>query len=62
MNSTIDMIKGLGHKIVFEGVETEEQITELSSMKVDYIQGYYYSKPIDMESFVKFIESNNNGN
>ena len=60
MNSTIDMIKGLGHKIVFEGIETDEQINQLSKMNVDYIQGYYYSKPIDRITFIEFIEMKNN--
>lgn len=59
MNSTIDMIKRLGHKIVFEGVETKDQIIEIATMNVDFIQGYYYSKPIDKNSFISFIESNN---
>ena len=59
MNSTIDMIKGLGQKIVFEGIETEEQINLIKGMKVDYIQGYFYSKPIDKVTFVEFILSNN---
>lgn len=61
MNSTIDMIKGLGHKIVFEGIESQEQINQVKNMKVDYVQGYFYSKPIDKESFIKFIRSNNLG-
>ena len=60
MNSTIDMIKGLGHKIVFEGIEREEQITQIKKMNVDYIQGYYYSRPIDKLEFVKFIKENIN--
>ncbi|MBR6071880.1 MAG: EAL domain-containing protein [Acholeplasmatales bacterium] len=59
MNSTIDMIKGLGHKIVFEGIENQDQINQVKNMKVDYIQGYFYSKPIDKESFIKFIRENN---
>ena len=58
MNSTINMIKGLGHKIVFEGIEELEQLNQIQLMNVDYIQGYYYSKPIDKESFIKFIISN----
>ena len=48
-----------GEKLIILNIETEEQITELSSMKVDYIQGYYYSKPIDKSSFISFIKNNN---
>jgi EAL domain-containing protein (putative c-di-GMP-specific phosphodiesterase class I) len=53
------MIKRLGHKIVFEGVETKDQIIEIATMNVDFIQGYYYSKPIDKSSFISFIKNNN---
>ena len=60
MNSTIDMIKSLGHKIVFEGVEEEAQIFQVKLMKVDYVQGYFYSKPIDQYSFVEFVDKHNN--
>ena len=59
MNSTINMIKGLGHKIVFEGIEKEAQIEEIKQMCVDYIQGYFYSKPIDKVSFITFVINNN---
>lgn len=59
MDSTIDMIKGLGHKIVFEGIETEEQVRVVKILDVDYIQGYYYSKPIDEEAFIEFLKKNN---
>jgi len=59
MNYTIEMIKGLGHKIVFEGVEEENQINQVKDMKVDYVQGYFYSKPIDKLAFLDFIENNN---
>ena len=59
MNSTIDMIKGLGYKIVFEGLEEELQINQVKSMKVDFVQGYFYSKPVDKITFVSFIEKNN---
>ena len=59
MDSTIEMIKGLGHKIVFEGIETEEQVRVVKILDVDYIQGYYYSKPIDEEAFIEFLKKNN---
>ena len=59
MNSTIDMIKGLGHKIVFEGIEELDQLNQIKIMNVDYVQGYYYSKPIDENAFIKFMIKNN---
>lgn len=59
MNSAISMIKGLGHKIVFEGIETKEQVEVAKNINIEYIQGYYYSKPVDQESFLKFIKEHN---
>ena len=59
MDSTIEMIKGLGHKIVFEGIEEKYQVNKAKEMNVEFIQGYYYSKPIDKKAFLKFIKENN---
>ena len=59
MNSTIEMIKGLGHKIVFEGVEEKYQLDKAEEMNVEFIQGYYFSKPINQKAFLKFIKDNN---
>ena len=59
MNSTINMIKGLGYKIVFEGIETYEQTLVVRKINVEYIQGYYYSKPISQSDFIEFLKSNN---
>ena len=59
MNSAISMIKGLGYKIVFEGIETEEQIKVTKQIDIEYVQGYYYSKPIPKEEFITFIQDNN---
>lgn len=41
---------------IFEGVETEEQLSLLSNCGCDAAQGYYYSKPITIQQFEsKFI-------
>ncbi|MGL5279631.1 MAG: EAL domain-containing protein, partial [Cetobacterium sp.] len=40
------LIKDLNFKIVSEGVETKEQMEFLEFLKVDYAQGYYFSRPI----------------
>lgn len=46
VNASIAMAHGLGLKVVAEGVETEEQSNSLKMMLCDYVQGYFYSKPI----------------
>lgn len=59
MRATVGMIKDLGLKIVAEGVETEEQVEGIKQLGIDYIQGYYYSKPLSKEDFIEFIETRN---
>ncbi|MDP3669019.1 MAG: EAL domain-containing protein [Telluria sp.] len=42
----ITMAHALGMRVVAEGVETENQITILRSMRCDEIQGFYISEPL----------------
>ena len=59
LESVVPMMKKQGYKLVCEGVETEYQARLLSNMGCDYLQGYYYSKPIPKTDFVKFVEDFN---
>lgn len=43
----------LGFTITAEGVETETMARELCTMGCDYFQGFYYSRPIPMDEFLK---------
>ncbi len=52
----IDIAKFLKVPCVAEGVETESQLRALRRMGCDVIQGYFFSKPVSPEDFVKFIE------
>lgn len=40
---------------VQEGVETEEQAERVKNLGCDYIQGYYYSKPLDKPAFEAYL-------
>lgn len=51
----ITMAKSLQLKVVAEGVETKEQADLLKSFDCDYVQGYYFNKPMLVEEFVKII-------
>lgn len=53
--SLIEMIHRLGMKVVAEGVETKEQLEFLKENDCDYIQGYYFSKPLIQNDFIKLI-------
>ncbi|MBR4543651.1 MAG: EAL domain-containing protein [Lachnospiraceae bacterium] len=50
------MAKELGMKVVAEGVETKEQLKLLQDFDCDMIQGYYFSKPLPEEDFVKLLK------
>lgn len=47
--------KMLGLQVVSEGVETKEQVAYLSSLDCDYIQGYYYSRPLSQADFEAYL-------
>lgn len=45
----------LGYKVLYEGVETEEQEALCIASHADYLQGYKFSKPIPMEELPRFL-------
>ena len=49
----ISLSKQLGMQVVTEGVEKEEQVQFLTEMGCDVFQGYYFNKPLDVETFEK---------
>lgn len=52
MNFVIGLAKWMNLLVVAEGVETQEQINMLKGMECNYVQGYFYSKPIPAEEFI----------
>lgn len=52
----VEVIVNLGNKlnltVVAEGVETKEQLQLLKQMNCSRVQGFYFSKPISLSSFV----------
>ena len=53
LKNTIEMVKMLNMEIVAEGAETPEQVEKLREMGVDFVQGFYYSKPISRDLFLQ---------
>jgi len=54
----IALAKSLNLKIVAEGVETQEQRDFIVENECDYIQGYFYSKPLPAEDIEKLLAVN----
>lgn len=59
LKNTFAMIKDLGRKSVVEGVETKEQAERFINYGCDYIQGFYYSRPLPLKEFIKFLKEKN---
>lgn len=59
LEAAMHMIHGMGLQIVAEGIETEEQYKRMEEIKIDYIQGYYFSKPLPEQEFLDFLRREN---
>lgn len=60
LKHTVEMLKSLKKRIVVEGVETKEMAQLLIDMGCDYLQGYYYQKPIPGDQYLEFLKENQN--
>ena len=60
VKATIRMAKAMGLDIVGEGVETKEQAEKLVKLGCDRLQGYLFSKPIELTSILKVCAENSN--
>ena len=58
MDAAMNMIQGMDLAIVSEGIEEKEQYAKMKQLGIDYIQGYYFSKPVETEKFIDFIKEN----
>jgi diguanylate cyclase (GGDEF)-like protein/PAS domain S-box-containing protein len=56
----IVMGKNLSLTVVAEGVETQEQERFLKEQVCDEMQGFYFSKPVEPESFAELLRTHNN--
>lgn len=55
MEASMHMIHDMGLEIVSEGVETKEQMEAVAALGIEYIQGYYFSKPLPADEFLRFV-------
>lgn len=59
VKTVIEMAHSMGILIIAEGIETKDELETMKALGVDYIQGYYFSKPLPEHEFLKFLQSNN---
>lgn len=55
VDTIISLAKQLKLKLVAEGVETHEQLQYLTDHKVDYIQGFLFSRPAPIQEMIKDV-------
>ena len=54
--SIIDLAHRMGMKVVAEGIENQQQSDFLRAYGCDYLQGFYYYKPMSAEEFSKLLD------
>lgn len=55
VEAVIKMAEALDMTVIAEGVEDKEQVEFLTKVGCDYIQGYYFAKPMPEEQYKKLI-------
>jgi len=58
VQGVIGLSHNLGIDVIAEGVETLEVFNKLKELGCDYVQGYYFSRPVCAEEAVKLISKN----
>ena len=59
IENTVRMMKGIRKELVVEGVETEKEAKACEDLSCDYIQGFFYARPLPAEEFVRFLREHN---
>ena len=56
LENTVRMLKDMNYAVLVEGVETVEQKRFLESLGCDYLQGFYFSKPVPKDGFMDYLK------
>lgn len=57
ITAVMHIAKALGYSVVAEGIETEQQLASLRQLTVDYLQGYYFAKPLTEQAVEQLLSS-----
>jgi EAL domain-containing protein (putative c-di-GMP-specific phosphodiesterase class I) len=55
--SIVNMVKSRHKKIVVEGVESQEQVAIIAECDCDFIQGYYFAKPMSVDELIQIVNA-----
>ena len=53
----INLAHWMGLSVVAEGVETAEQVQRLRAIACDYVQGFFFSRPIPKENYEELLKA-----
>lgn len=59
LEHTVRMMQSIGKQLVAEGAETHDEVKILEEMGSEYIQGFYFSRPLPSDDFIRFIREHN---
>ena len=59
LEDLIPMFQARGLKVLCEGVETREMVRVLMEMGCDYMQGFFFSKPMPEDAFIEYVKAKN---
>lgn len=59
LKGIVDISHAMDIKLVAEGIESEEAMKHMVELGIDYIQGFYYSRPLSEREFLAFIQEKN---
>ena len=57
LKNTVAMLKDINMEIVVEGIETQEMLDFFTELQCDFIQGYFFSKPLPKPEFISFLKA-----
>jgi diguanylate cyclase (GGDEF)-like protein len=55
LKNLVNFLKRVGYNVTVEGVEDQATVELLKELDVDEIQGYYYSRPVEKETFLECL-------
>jgi lactose/cellobiose-specific phosphotransferase system IIC component len=61
ITAIINLSNNLGIHVIAEVVETKEQRDKLRDLGCHIYQGYYYSRPLEINNFIQFLEEGEKG-
>ena len=59
LEAVLQMAKSLNMPVIAEGVEEKRQVEMLKRLGCNYIQGYYFAKPMPLEQYRKLEKKSN---